>query len=67
MDTATLDMAREWVNENYPHLDGAAYDAAVEEAAQDILDQEQDAQDRAAFYRKNPHGWCSVAICEFGD
>ena len=43
MDETTLDMAREWVAEHCPELDGAAYDAAVLEAGLDILRGEAEA------------------------
>ncbi|HEY8095275.1 MAG TPA: hypothetical protein VIE65_04170 [Methylobacter sp.] len=36
LDQWYYDVAREWVNENYPELPEDKHDAKVEEAAQDI-------------------------------
>lgn len=46
-DQATLDMAHEWVAENRPHLDGDEFDAAVIEAAKDIVEAEAAEDERA--------------------
>jgi hypothetical protein len=46
MDQATLDMAADWVALHYPELDGAEYDAALQEAAEDILAAEAEQNNR---------------------
>ena len=58
MDETTLDMARDWVAEHHPELDGAAYDAAVLEAGLDILRYEAGelAREIGCTYSVDAHG-----------